>query len=85
MSNRLNAYWAANLRLIVSLLIVWFSVSFLAGIVFVDYLNEFRLGGYKLGFWVAQQGAIYSFLVLVFVYAWRADALDKKYRQGTDS
>ena len=78
-------YWAANLKLIVSLLIIWFSVSFLAGIVFVDTLNEYRLGGYKLGFWVAQQGAIYLFVVLVFFYAWRANALDEKYSQGDES
>ncbi len=85
MSNKTNAYWAANLKLILGLLVIWFSVSFLAGIVFVDYLNQFRLGGYKLGFWVAQQGAIYTFLVLVFVYAWRANVLDKKFSQGNDS
>lgn len=80
MSDKAGAYWKANLRLIISLLIIWFVVPFLGGIIFVDTLNEFRLGGYKLGFWVAQQGAIYLFVVLVFVYAWRANQLDARFR-----
>ena len=79
-----NAYWLANLKLILCMLCVWFSVPFLGGIIFVDQLNEFRLGGYKLGFWIAQQGAIYVFVLLVFVYAWRANVLDKKYSQGDE-
>ncbi len=61
------------------LLVIWFSVSFLAGIIFVDFLNQFRLYGYKLGFWFSQQGAIYFFVLLIFVYAWRMNALDKKF------
>ncbi len=72
-------YWRANLRLMAGLLVVWFSVSFLAGIVFVDALNAYRLFGYKLGFWFSQQGSIYFFVVLIFVYAWRMNALDKRY------
>lgn len=82
MSTPSQAYWRANLRLIGILLIVWFVVPFLGGIVFVDVLNEFYLGGYKLGFWVAQQGAIYLFVVLIFVYAWRMNKLDEQFRQG---
>ena len=74
-----HAYWQANLRLMLVLLVIWFSVSFLAGIIFVDFLNQFRLYGYKLGFWFSQQGAIYFFVLLIFVYAWRMNALDKKY------
>ena len=74
-----HAYWQANLRLMLVLLVIWFSVSFLAGIVFVDFLNQFRLYGYKLGFWFSQQGAIYFFVLLIFVYAWRMNALDKKF------
>jgi putative solute:sodium symporter small subunit len=74
-----NAYWRANLKLMFLLLVVWFSVSFLCGIVFVEYLNQFRLFGYKLGFWFSQQGSIYFFVVLIFVYAWRMNALDKKF------
>jgi putative solute:sodium symporter small subunit len=74
-----HAYWQANLRLMLVLLVIWFSVSFLAGIIFVDFLNQFRLFGYKLGFWFSQQGSIYFFIVLIFVYAWRMNALDKKF------
>jgi putative solute:sodium symporter small subunit len=74
-----NAYWRANISLMLMLLVVWFSVSFLAGIVFVDFLDQFRLFGYKLGFWFSQQGSIYFFVVLIFVYAWRMNALDRKY------
>lgn len=74
-----HAYWQANLRLMLVLLVIWFSVSFLAGIIFVDFLNQFRLFGYKLGFWFSQQGSIYFFVGLIFVYAWRMNALDKKF------
>ena len=74
-----HAYWQANLRLMLVLLVIWFSVSFLAGIIFVDFLNQFRLYGYKLGFWFSQQGAIYFFVLLIFVYAWRMNALDEKF------
>jgi len=84
MSNTKKEYWSANLKLIAGLIVIWFVVPFLGGIVFVDLLNEYRLGGYKLGFWVAQQGAIYMFVALVFIYAWRADVLDKKYSDGGD-
>ena len=80
MSEKNNrAHWQANLRLMLVLLVIWFSVSFLAGIIFVDFLNQFRLYGYKLGFWFSQQGAIYFFVLLIFVYAWRMNALDKKF------
>ena len=80
MSEKNNqAYWRANLRLMLLLLVIWFSVSFLAGIIFVDFLNQFHLYGYKLGFWFSLQGAIYFFVLLIFVYAWRMNALDKKF------
>jgi len=80
MSEKNNqAYWHANLRLMLLLLVIWFSVSFLAGIIFVDFLNQFHLYGYKIGFWFSQQGAIYFFVLLIFVYAWRMNALDKKF------
>jgi len=85
MSKNKNDYWSANLRLIAWLVAIWFCVPFFGGIIFVDVLNEVRLGGYKLGFWVAQQGAIYLFVILVFVYAWRANVLDQRHRQGDDS
>lgn len=74
-----RAYWRANIRLMLVLLAVWFAVSFLAGIVFVDTLNDFRLFGYKLGFWFSQQGSIYFFVVLIFLYAWRMNAIDRRF------
>ena len=79
MRNNSDAYWRANIRLIVKLLAIWFVVPFLGGIVFVDVLNEVRLGGYKLGFWIAQQGSIYLFVVLIFVYARQMSKLDAKF------
>ena len=74
---KVDAYWRANLILTAWLLLVWFLVSFGAGIVFVEELNAIRLGGFKLGFWFAQQGSIYLFVVLIFVYVWRMNRLDK--------
>lgn len=74
-----EAYWRANLRLMVVLLSVWFVISFLCGIVFVEQLNTIRLGGYKLGFWFAQQGSMYGFVAIIFIYANRMAALDRKY------
>ena len=73
------AYWRRNLWLVFKLLIVWFVVSFGCGILLVDFLNQFQLGGYKLGFWFAQQGSIYVFVVLTFYYAHKMTALDKEY------
>ena len=72
-------YWQANLRLVIGCLLVWFFVSFGCGILFVDQLNAFRLGGYQLGFWFAQQGSIYVFVALIFFYAWRMNQLDRKF------
>lgn len=74
-----DAYWRENLRLVGILMLIWFSVSFGAGIIFVDELNSIRLGGYKLGFWFAQQGSIYTFVVLIFVYAKKMGNLDRKF------
>ncbi len=73
------AYWAANLRLLIVLLAIWFLISYGFGILLVDTLNAIPLGGYKLGFWFAQQGSMYTFLVLIFVYAVRMGQLDKKF------
>jgi len=73
------AYWKANLSLLTTLLVVWFVVSYGCGIILVDVLNTIPLGGYKLGFWFAQQGSIYTFLVLIFVYAIRMGQLDRKF------
>ena len=76
---RLSAYWRENLRYLVILLSVWFFVSFGCGILLVDYLNQYRIGGTKLGFWFAQQGSIYVFVLLIFVYVWLMNRLDRKY------
>ena len=75
----LQEYWQKNLRLLAILLTIWFIISYGFGIIFADWLNQFRLGGYKLGFWFAQQGAIYIFVILIFVYVNRMDKLDKEY------
>lgn len=75
----LQEYWQKNLRLLAILLAVWFFVSYGCGIIFADYLNNFRLGGYKLGFWFAQQGAIYVFVAIIFIYVNRMNKLDKEY------
>ena len=61
------------------LLLVWFVVSYVCGIMLFDFLNQVQVGGYKLGFWIAQQGAIYLFVVLIFVYAHLMNKLDKRY------
>lgn len=74
-----SAYWRRNLALILKLLIVWFAVSFGCGIMLVDELNAFQIGGYKLGFWFAQQGSIYVFVVLIFIYRWRMAVLDREF------
>jgi putative solute:sodium symporter small subunit len=75
-----KGYWRANLKLITILLSIWAIVSFGCGILFIEPLNEFRFfGGVPLGFWFAQQGSIYVFVVLIFVYAYQMDKLDKKY------
>ncbi|MCX7554922.1 DUF4212 domain-containing protein [Marinicella sp. S1101] len=77
-SNHAN-YWKANLKLMGLLLSIWFIVSFLCGIVFVDELNQIQFAGFKLGFWMAQQGALYVFLILIAVYVRGMNKLDKKF------
>lgn len=74
-----TAYWKENLRYLIFLLVIWFLVSYGAGIIGKDWLNQFKLGGFKLGFWFAQQGAIYVFIILIFVYVSLMNKLDKKY------
>jgi len=74
-----KAYWRENVRLMMVLLSIWFVISYLCGIVFVEELNNIRLGGYKLGFWFAQQGSMYGFVAIIFIYARRMAALDRKY------
>jgi putative solute:sodium symporter small subunit len=72
-------YWKANLRLMGCLLVVWFAVSYGCGILFVDQLDEIRIGGFKLGFWFAQQGSIYVFVALIFFYVWKMNKIDREF------
>ena len=80
LKERRKAYWRANLRILAILMSIWFTVSFGCGILFVDQLNQIKLGGFRFGFWMAQQGSIYVFLVLIFVYVRFMNKLDRKFR-----
>lgn len=73
------SYWSENLKYVAILLSIWFLVSFGAGILFKEKLDAIRLGGFKLGFWFAQQGSIYVFVILIFIYVYLMNRLDKKY------
>jgi putative solute:sodium symporter small subunit len=77
--DKAKAYWKENIKYVVILLMIWAIVSYGAGIVFREELNQFRLGGFKLGFWFAQQGSMYVFVVLIFIYVRLMNKLDKKY------
>lgn len=77
--SKAEGYWKENIRLVTILLIIWAIVSFGCGVLFVPFLNEITFMGFKLGFWFAQQGAMYVFLILIAVYVKKANALDKKY------
>ena len=79
-----NDYWAANLKLVASLLLIWFFVSFGCGILFADYLDQFTFFGFKLGFWFAQQGSIYVFVILIFIYIHKMQKLDQKFKNSND-
>jgi len=79
-----QTYWQANVRLVGWCLLAWFTVSFGFGILLVDQLNRIQFAGFKLGFWFAQQGSIYSFVALIFFYAWRMSKLDKAYGVDED-
>lgn len=75
----LDAYWKENLRYVTILLAIWFSVSYLAGIVFADALDAIKIGGFPLGFWFANQGSEVTFVLLIAVYVKLMNALDQKY------
>lgn len=80
MSNKnLQDYWKRNLLYLVILLSIWFLCSYGAGIIWKDSLDSIKFGGFKLGFWFAQQGSIYIFCILIFVYVWLMNKLDKEY------
>tara|TARA_B100000780_G_scaffold95408_1_gene66529 strand:+ start:421 stop:672 length:252 start_codon:yes stop_codon:yes gene_type:complete len=72
-------YWKENLKYLLILLSIWFTVSFGFGILLIEELNQFKIGGFKLGFWFAQQGSIYVFVILIFIYIFLMNKLDKKY------
>ena len=77
-------YCRANIKILIILLSIWFMVSFGFGIIFSDFLDQYQIGGFKLGFWFAQQGSIYLFVVLIFIYVHLMNKLDKKYKDHND-
>ena len=79
MKNKNQSYWKSNLKVVFSLLSLWFIASYGFGIIFSDFLDQIKIGGFKLGFWFAQQGSIFVFFILIFVYVWLMKKLDKKY------
>ena len=83
-SEKMKKYWRKNLRTLLVLLVLWFVVSFGFGILLVEPLNSIKLGGFKLGFWFAQQGSIYAFVVLIFVYVARMNKLDREFDVNED-
>jgi putative solute:sodium symporter small subunit len=83
-ANNSLTYWQRNLRLIAVCLVIWFTVSYGFGLLLVEPLNTIRLGGYKLGFWFAQQGSIYTFVALIFYYAWAMNKLDAEFGVDED-
>ena len=74
-----TSYWKTNLKYLSVLLLIWFTVSFLFGIILADALNQFSISGFPLGFWFAHQGSIYTFVVLIFIYVYLMNRLDKKF------
>lgn len=82
--NNSQPYWRANLRLLTILLSIWFICSYGAGILFKETLDQIMLGGFPLGFWFAQQGSIYIFVILIFIYVRRMNKLDKAYNYDED-
>ncbi|MCZ6727861.1 MAG: DUF4212 domain-containing protein [Acidobacteria bacterium] len=80
-----RSYWISNLRLIGCLLAIWFLVSFVLGIFLAEPLASVRVGRLPAGFWWAQQGSMFVFVILIFVYAWRMDRLDRSHRDGGEA
>ncbi len=77
--DKIKKYWQYNLKYLLILLSIWFVCSYGAGIIFAKQLNEIRMGGFKLGFWFAQQGAIYCFIIIIYVYVYLMNKLDKDF------
>jgi len=78
-SSALQKYWQSNIKILISLLFIWFLSSFGFGILWSDTLDKIQVGGFKLGFWFAQQGSIYIFVLLIFIYVFLMNRLDQKY------
>jgi len=81
-NDRKRAYWMANIRIVVTLMSIWFLVAFGCGVFGIEWLNQFKIGNLGLGFWMAQQGSIFVFAVLVIAYAFLMDRLDRKFKVG---
>ena len=79
MKSQNNNYWKENLKYVIILLSIWFFVSFCLSILFKEKLDSITFGGFKLGFWFAQQGSMYVFVILIFIYVFLINKLDKKY------
>ena len=77
-------YWKANIRLLIILLSFWFMIWFGFGIILSDFLDQFSIGGFKLGFWFAQQGSIYGFVILIFVYVFAMNRIEKKLKDNKE-
>lgn len=84
LKERSDKYWRANIRLLVCLMSIWFLVSFGAGIVFREFLDQFMLGGFPLGFWFAQQGSIFAFIALTCFYGWAMKRIERHYHLSDD-
>lgn len=78
---KVNSYWKTNKRYIIILLSLWFLISFGAGILFVEELNSIQISGFKLGFWFAQQGSIFGFVIIIFIYIYLMNRLDQSINQ----
>ena len=79
-----SSYWKSNLVILASLLVIWFVVSFGFGILWSEKLDNYSIGGFKLGFWFSQQGSIYFFVLIIFIYVYLLNKLDKKYFDNSD-
>ena len=84
-SKKSKDYWSKNLKYLIILLSIWFTVSFGFGIILVDQLNSFQFFGFKLGFWFAQQGSMYVFVIIIFIYVYLINNLDRVYKKEKDN